>query len=162
MPHNGDDEDGCYARFVVAGVEWLGHTRMIFKSENESAVLALRRRVARLLKMGEHMENVQEENSAAYDSQSNGGVEIGVCIARCIFRTLKLRLARPEFGGVVGMETCADSQAQPAAMEFVDAEVFQPRLSRQRQRQRRVQGRGSQGSIGYLGVLLDSIRTRRK
>ena len=35
---------------------------------------------------------------------------------------------RTEFGGVVGMETCAVSRAQPATMEVVDAKVLQQRL----------------------------------
>ena len=42
--------------------------------------------------MIERMEKVQEESSAAYDSQSNGGVEVGVKLVRGMFRTLKLCL----------------------------------------------------------------------
>ena len=92
VPQKGDDEDGYCAGLVVSDVVWLGHTRLILKSDNESAILALRRRVARLLKLAEHMENVQEESPPAYDSQSNGGIEIGVRIIRGMFRTLKLCL----------------------------------------------------------------------
>ena len=92
VPQKGDDEEGYCAGLVVADVEWLGHTRVILKSDNEGAVLTLRRRVGRLLKMIEKMENVQEESSATYDSQSNGGVEVGVKLVRGMFRTLKLCL----------------------------------------------------------------------
>ena len=92
MPQKGDDEDGYCAGLVVSDVVWLDHIRLIFKSDNESAILALRRRVARLLKLAEHMENVQEESPPVYDSQSNGGIEIGVRIIRGMFRTLKLCL----------------------------------------------------------------------
>ena len=38
------------------------------------------------------MENVQTESPAAYESQSNGGIEVGVKIVRGLFRTLKLCL----------------------------------------------------------------------
>ena len=92
VPQKGADEEGYCAGLVVADVQWLGHTRVILKSDNEGAVLTLRRRVGRLLKMIERMENVQEESSAAYDSQSNGGVEVGVKLVRGMFRTLKLCL----------------------------------------------------------------------
>ena len=35
------------------------------------------------------MENVQTESPAAYESQSNGGIEVGIKIVRGLFRTLK-------------------------------------------------------------------------
>ena len=38
------------------------------------------------------MENVQVESPAAYESQSNGGIEVGIKIVRGLFRTLKLCL----------------------------------------------------------------------
>ena len=92
VPQKGDDEEGYCAGLVVNDVLWLGHTCVILKSDNEAAVLALRRRAARSLKLAEHMKNVQEESPAAYDSQSNGGTEVGVRIIRGMFRTLKLCL----------------------------------------------------------------------
>ena len=36
------------------------------------------------------MGNVQTESPAAYDSQSNGGIEVGITIVRGLFRTLEL------------------------------------------------------------------------
>ena len=92
VPQKGDDEEGYCAGLVANDVLWLGHTCVILKSDNEAAVLALRRRAARSLKLAEHMKNVQEESPAAYDSQSNGGTEVGVRIIRGMFRTLKLCL----------------------------------------------------------------------
>ena len=92
VPQKGDDEEGYCASLVANDVLWLGHTCVILKSDNENAVLALRRRAARTLKLVEHMQNVQEESPAAYDSQSNGGIEVGVRIIRGMFRTLKLCL----------------------------------------------------------------------
>ena len=90
VPVKGDDEEHYVAKLIVADIEWLGHTRVILKSDNEPSILALRRRVARMLKMNESFVNVQEENPVAYDSQSNGGIEVGIRIIRGFYRTLKL------------------------------------------------------------------------
>ena len=92
VPVKGDDEEHYVAKLIVADIEWLGHTRVILKSDNEPSILALRRRVARMLKMNESFVNVQEENPVAYDSQSNGGIEVGIRIIRGLYRTLKLCL----------------------------------------------------------------------
>ena len=51
--------------------------------------------------------------------------------------SVERQMKMSEFGGVVGMETCSVSLAQPATMAVVDDEVFQQRLERKQQRQRR-------------------------
>ena len=51
VPQKGADEERYCAGLVVADVDWLGHTRVIFKSDNEAAVLALRKRICRFVKM---------------------------------------------------------------------------------------------------------------
>ena len=38
------------------------------------------------------MKNVQVQSPAAYESKSNGGIEVGIKIVRGLFRTLKLCL----------------------------------------------------------------------
>ena len=92
VPVKGYDEEHYVAKLIVADIEWLGHTKVILKSNNERSLLALRKRVARLLKMNESFVNVQEENPVAYDSQSNGSIEVGISIVRGLYRTLKLCL----------------------------------------------------------------------
>ena len=92
VPQKGDDEEHYCAKLVVADVEWLGHTNCIIKSDNERAIVALRRRVTRVLRASEHMVGVQEESPVAYDSQSNGAIEVGVRILRGMYRTFKLCL----------------------------------------------------------------------
>ena len=92
VPQKGDDEEGYCASLVANDVLWLGHTCVVLKSDNEPAVLALRRRAVRTLKLVEHMKNVQEESPPAHDSQSNGGIEVGIRIVRGMFRILKLCL----------------------------------------------------------------------
>ena len=76
----------------MADIEWLGHTKVILKTDNERAIVALKHRVAKTLKEWKSMDNVQVEAPAAYGSQSNGGIEVGIKIVRGLFRTLKLCL----------------------------------------------------------------------
>ena len=75
-----------------ADIVWLGHTKVIIKTDNEWASVALKHRVAKTLKEWKSMNNVQAERPAAYESQSNGGIEVGIKIVRGLFRTLELCL----------------------------------------------------------------------
>jgi hypothetical protein len=61
------------------------------KSDNEPAIQALVARVIELAKI-ECKDFVQltREQSAAYDSQSNGGTEVGIRLVRGLLRTVKL------------------------------------------------------------------------
>jgi len=90
VPQKGDDEDHYCAKLAVADVEWLGHTRIILKTDNERAIVALKHRVAKHLKEWKSMGNVQTESPAAYGFQSNGGIEVRMKIVRGLFRTLEL------------------------------------------------------------------------
>ena len=92
VPQNGDDEDHYCARLAVADIQWLGHTKVLLKTDNERAIVALKHRVAKILKEYKSMDNVQTESPRAYDSQSNGGTEVGVKLVRGLFRKLKLCL----------------------------------------------------------------------
>ena len=92
VPQKGNDEEQYCANLAVEDLKWLGHTRVILKSDNERSIGALRARVARIMKVQEHVVNVQEEAPNTYDSQSNGGVEVGIRLVRGMFRTLKLCL----------------------------------------------------------------------
>ena len=90
VPQTSDDEDHYCAKFVSEDVCWFGDTKIISKSDNKTSILALKNRVARFLREYKDIENVQTENPARYDSQSNGGAEIGVKIVRGLFRSFKL------------------------------------------------------------------------
>ena len=87
-----DDEDHFCAKLVVEDIKWMGHTKVVIKTDNERAIVSLKTRVARLLREFEGLQNVQTESPPAHDSQSNGGVEIGIRLVRGLFRTLKLCL----------------------------------------------------------------------
>ncbi len=93
IPCKGADEELFTAKLVAADIEWLGHTKLALKADNEAAVKALAKQVVQIIKEKRTaVENIQQEAPPAYDSQSNGGTEIGVRLVRGLFRTLKLCL----------------------------------------------------------------------
>jgi hypothetical protein len=93
VPQKGLDENNVACDFVLGGLEWLGHTRLIMKSDNEPAVKALVSRVIELVKVEcKDFDQISKEQSAAYDSQSNGGTEVGVRLVRGLLWTVKLCL----------------------------------------------------------------------
>ena len=88
VPQKGLDEKNVACDFVLGDLEWLGHTRIIMKSDNEPAVQALVGRVIELAKIEcKNFTQLSKEQSAAYDSQSNGGTEVGVGLVRGLLRT---------------------------------------------------------------------------
>ena len=93
VPCKGADEDEYVAQLVADDVAWLGYTRLIIKSDNEPALLALVRQVlGKVMATPEAVEQATKESSPEYDSQANGGTEIGIKLVRGIFRTIKLCL----------------------------------------------------------------------
>ena len=93
VPVKGDDEDHYTAKLIVADLDWMGHTKLIVKADNERAIKAVKERVIKIIReRSPGVANVQEESPPAYDSQANGGTEVGVRIVRGLFRTMKLCL----------------------------------------------------------------------
>jgi len=97
VPVKGRDEDNYVAGLTAADVQFLGHVKVILKTDNEPALLALA--TAALLniridaqKDESPVRSVSIEHSAEHESQSNGGTECGIRAVRCQFRTLKLCL----------------------------------------------------------------------
>ena len=91
IPCKGLDEDGLVVDTIVNDIEWLEHTRVILKADNERAIQALARKAVELAKL-ELKEQVSKEDPATSDSTSNGGTEIEVRLLRGLFRTAKLCL----------------------------------------------------------------------
>ena len=78
---------------VVNVIGWLGYSRIILKADNEPAIQALVRQSLEVIKVEvKEVEQVTNENPPAYDSQANGGTEVGVRIVRGMVRTLELCL----------------------------------------------------------------------
>jgi len=93
VPRKGADEEDFAAGLVVKAVEWLGHTELIIKGDNEPALQALISRSLELVRVKvERVTRISSEAPPAYDSQSNGGIEVGVMLIRGMFRTLRLCL----------------------------------------------------------------------
>jgi hypothetical protein len=79
IPRKGLDEDGIVVDKILHDLEWLGHTRLIVKADNEPAIQALARRAIELAKVElKDLEQVSKEDPVAYDSMTNGGTEVGV------------------------------------------------------------------------------------
>ena len=92
-PVQGADEDAYTVKCVVSSLSWLGHARIILKSDGEPAIKALVKRVIELAKVEvKSLDQISSETSAAHDSQSNGSTEVGVQLVRGLFRTLRLCL----------------------------------------------------------------------
>ena len=88
VPKKGVDEDNFVVNFIVQAISWMGHVKVILKSDNEKAILSLVSRALVTIRCQvENITAVTSEQSAKYDSQSNGGTEIGIRILRGYFRT---------------------------------------------------------------------------
>ncbi len=93
VPYKGAGEDRFVAELVVRAVEWLGHTKLIVKADNEPALKTLVTQSLEEVRLKRvNVDSISTENPPKYDSQSNGGTEIGVQLVRGVFRTLKLCL----------------------------------------------------------------------
>ena len=90
LPCKGAGEEQYAANLVAEAVEWMGHTRVIIKADNEPALQALVRQALDVMRVQcKSLEQASKEEPAAYDSQSNGSVELGIRLVRGMFRTLK-------------------------------------------------------------------------
>jgi hypothetical protein len=75
VPQKGVDTTLYAVERLKRDVMWLGHTRIVLKSDNERAILALLRTTLRVLQKEVEIDNVQESHPAAYDPSSNGSTE---------------------------------------------------------------------------------------
>ncbi len=93
VPCKGLDEDNYVLNLVVSAVAWLGHAKLILKSDGEAAITKLVRRSLEEIKCNvEGIDTATSEESHPYDSQANGGTEVGIRNVRGLFRSLKLGL----------------------------------------------------------------------
>lgn len=98
FPIKGVDE---YAVQVLAHhVDQSGHTKLIFKSDNEPAILALNEAVRRIVKA----EAIPDE-SPPYDSQGNEVIENAIKTLEGQPRTIKSQL-ESNMGFILSLTTC--------------------------------------------------------
>ena len=81
VPAKGVDPARYAVDLLLADIEWLGYTRLSLRSDNEKAIVALLRESLKSLRV-ETIDQVLEEHSVPYDSQSNGMIEIGCQLVR--------------------------------------------------------------------------------
>jgi len=90
VPQKGADEDGFVVDLVCQAVAWFGYTRLILKTDNEKALLSLVKQALEAVRVEiKDVVQISDEHSAEYDSQSNGGTEVGIRAVRGLFRTIK-------------------------------------------------------------------------
>jgi hypothetical protein len=94
---SGEDEGRFVADLVTDDILWLGHVKLVVKADNEPALQALVAESLRGLRIeaanGETpLEMVSKEQPMEYESQSMGGIEVGIKVVRGQFRSLRLCL----------------------------------------------------------------------
>ena len=91
----GADDAGYAVSRMVEDIAWLGHTKIILKSDNEPAIVKVLKDSLKTARVEiEELEQVQEEQAVRYDSKSNGDVENAVKQVTGLLRTLKLCLEK--------------------------------------------------------------------
>ena len=104
IPQKGSDEDGFTVNLITGDIGWLGHTKLILKTDQEKSLVSLVSRALLTLRVQvTDLESVTVEHSQAYDSQASGGTEVGVRALRGLYRTLRLCLEK-RIGQVVPVQ----------------------------------------------------------
>ena len=93
VPQKGLDADGYAVARIVEDIKWLGYAKLLVKSDNEPAIVALCNEALRRLRI-EGITQASREGPPAYDSSSNGAVENAVKAVQGLLRTVKLGFER--------------------------------------------------------------------
>ena len=90
VPVKGLGEDAYVCELVASDVQWMGHTRLIVKADNEPALqTVVVETIKRLRIKVEDLDSISKEQPERYESQSNGLIEVGVRNLRAQFRTMR-------------------------------------------------------------------------
>ena len=87
-PRKGFDQEGYVVEQLKQDVLWLGHAKVVIRSDNEPALVQVVQTTIAALKMA-GVTSVVEEGSVPYDPQTNGAAESAV---RLLKGTLKANL----------------------------------------------------------------------
>ena len=88
----GIDDDRYSVDCLVRDVEWMGHTRLMLRSDNEPAIVALLKETLKSLRIDTDIEQIAEEHPPEYDPQANGAIESTVGAFKGQLRTMVLSL----------------------------------------------------------------------
>ena len=94
VPQKGLDPERYVVDNIVQCIEWLGHVKVILKSDNEPAIVQVIKESLRSIRVDGQVAQAGEEHSVPYDPQTNGSAETGVRLVKGHVRTLKMGLER--------------------------------------------------------------------
>ena len=75
VPQKGVDPDGYVVEQLRQDVLWLGHSRVVIRSDNEPALLRVVEKTVAALRRSAGVESASSEGSVPYDPQTNGHAE---------------------------------------------------------------------------------------
>ena len=91
----GADEEGYAVTRIVEDIAWLGHTKLILKSDNEPAILKVLKDSLQTARVEiQELEQIRDEQAVKYDSKTNGDAENAVKQVTKLLRTLKTCLEK--------------------------------------------------------------------
>ena len=93
VPKKGKDEAGYIVEQLKQDVLWLGHARVVIKSDNEPALLQVVQATIAALKIS-GVQSATDEGSVPYDPQTNGAAESAVKLLKGTVRANVLGLER--------------------------------------------------------------------
>ena len=88
VPQKGVDAERYAVERLSRDIQWLGHTRVILKSDNEKAIVKLLTEVLKDLRVTP-MDQTMQQHPAPYDPNSNGATEATCKRVGGLLRTLK-------------------------------------------------------------------------
>ena len=92
MPRKELDDKGFILRCVADDVAWLGYSRVLLKSENDPAIVAVLKETLKAVHVDGIVDQALEDRPPPYDSQSNRLVESAVKSVRGMTCTLHVAL----------------------------------------------------------------------
>ena len=93
MPKKGVDVSGYVVDQLKQDILWLGHSKVIIKSDNEPSIVQVVQATVGALKMA-GVTSVSSEGSVPYDPQTNGAAESAVKMLKGTVRANLLALER--------------------------------------------------------------------
>ena len=88
VPQKGIDPERYAVERLSRDIQWLGHPRIILKSDNEKSIVRLLTEVLKSLR-ATPIEQVAQQHPSAYDPNSNGAIESTCKRVGGLLRTLK-------------------------------------------------------------------------
>ena len=89
IAQKGVDENRLAVEAVVEDIVWLGHARVLVRSDNEPAIAKLVQEALKTLKV-EEFDQAASEGAVPFDPMSNGAAEAAVEIMKGMARTLQM------------------------------------------------------------------------